>query len=876
MTNKLNIILILILVACLLCNAAVRVARDVHSTASGLNNQRTLVRDSKDFLYCSYSGFDGAHYQVYIARSTNNGASWNPTWATITSGTTENLQPTMVVDSQDTLHLVWRGNLSSTSGNDADLLYTRYPDPSITTICTGSSYPGTHCPSLAVGPDDDLHVAYTGCPSSWRIRYMHMDRATYAWGPSEDVGTRTPSRWPSIEVDGDGVPHIIYRNTMGGKYRGVHRMKTATGWKGYNGEDLDTLDSFLTGTSSLEHTSIFIDNDENLHALWCWFSAFSGAIDTVRYKRYDDLSSSWGAIFPVHGNSDPGAVREPYNGDVVVDRLNDIFVLFHDNDSIFYRVSTDGGLSFGPDSVLFNDCDSKYPNALGSKYPYFNNPIDNCPEYVWTWADPDSPAVLLMFDRTCMEPEDDETTTVCASFDEPAESSFTSCEDQSITAYIGCCEGGDTIRVASDDTTTEYYDSTASSWLPAIEPDPSIWLSMTRISDATWIWSEEPASNYHGDWFRVLFETDCIFDTAFIRIQCDNKATIYANGAYVDTTHGNSGTGMAGWRTMYEFDLTPFLHGGVDTITLIGYNAGGWGGMVFEIIAPCSSPCCGMIQPSSIDFTVNGEHYSVVDPELDWDGDSTLTFTPVPPDTFENGDTITACVVAADDTCGGELDSVQCRSFFVDLAPPSIWNLDPPPGATVPDTFPDISADLLDSLTGLDTSTVDVTVSGTGETPYTLTWTGSEWHLEWNLASGFWWGDTVQVCVSATDTTDYCPDNILDTCWEFYIRPCVPLDLWIDCPLPCFSHSSCSSQAMVFGVRDTSGVTGIDADKMFFTVIENHSSGFADTSYLEPPSPYIIFDGDSLISIWGDWADRDSVIIILDSIFTDDGCRTEP
>ena len=853
--------------------APVRVARDVHSVASGTNNARTVVADRMGRLYAAYSGHDLSNYQIYIAYSIDGGATWDPTWATITTSALDDLSPSMAIDSNDTLHVVWRGNIST--GTDADLLYTKYPNPSITTICAHSGYPGTNCPSIAVDSNDDLHVAWTGCPSAWRVRYMHYDRGTGTWDPPEDIGTRTPSRWPSIEVDSANRPHIVYRNSFSSHYHCAHRYKESGAWVGFNGEDHDTLDIL---PASVEYSSVFIDPAGNLHAVWEWMAAFSSNPDSVRYRKYNILSTSWLPIYTPFGNG-PADVHTVYNGDVVVDDMNDVYIFYHDNNSLYCNVSRDGGATFTLDTLLSNDGRARYPNARGSNFPAFNRPVFPCVDYVWTWNDPDSAVVSLMFDRLCLEPEEEpETTFVCAHFGEPAESSWTSCEDQSITAFIGCCNSGDTLKVFSSDTTVEYFDSTTSSWLPALYLNPTPWGTYwIHLDSSDWVWSEYPASYNHGDWFRSIIDFDCDdIDTAFIRIQCDNKGYIYANGTYVDTTHGNSGGGSAGWRTLYEFDLTPYFHGGADTVTIRGYNSGGIAGMMFEIGIICRGACCGAIDESTIDFTLNGDHYSPADPELFWDGDSTLVFTPIPPDTFENGDTIVACVEYAEDTCAGALDTAVCRSFFVDLSPPVIWGIEPPPGSTVPDTFPDIYFDLFDSLSGLDTSSIAVSVSSTGETPFTLIWTGTEWHLEWNLSTGWWWGDTVTICVTATDTTDYCPDNILDTCWRFYIQPCRPLDIWVDCPLPCYSYSSCTTGAVVFGISDTAG-RGIDTTMAYFTVIR-YFHAMAETLFLESPSPYIIFDfaTDSTISVWGNWVDGDSVSVSLDSIFSPDGCVTEP
>ncbi len=874
-----NIAIIFALLTIVLTIAApVRIARDVPAISSGRSNQRSIVRDSAGYLYVAYDANVGSEIEVFIARSTDDGASWESTWADLTSALSGNHRdPSIAIDSHDTLHIVWRGDI--VSGDDADLLYTRYPNPSVTTICTRSGYPGAYCPSLAVGPDDDLHVAWTGCPSSWFIRYARYDRATSSWGPNEDVGPRTPSRWPSVDVDITDIAHVIYRNQYSSHYHAAHRMKDAGAWVGFNGENHDSLD-FDDITASVEYSSIFIDSLENIHAVWQWMEAFASNPDSVRYRRYINSISSWSGLKTIYGNG-PTDSHINNSGDVVVDDNGYVYIFYHDNDSVMCRVYSDLGATFDRDTVLENNTRARFPNARGSKWPAFNRPQYPCVDFVFTWAHPDSPVVSLMFDEICLEPELIETTEVCAETRVPYDSSFTSCSDQQIDFWIGCCGGGDSTKITSTDSTVEYYDSTSGTWEPALYLDPTPWGTYWVHLDTdscNWVWSEYPASSSHGDWFRVLVDSDCeSIDTAFIRIQVDNQGTIYANGTYIDTTHGNPGTGSTGWRTLHEFDLTDEFHGGVDTVTIMGYNSSGIAGMIFELYVICSSPCCGEIDETTIDFTVDGDHFTVLDPELSWDGDSILSFTPVSPDTFEHGDTVYACVQAVSDTCAGVLRDTVCVTFFVDLEPPVIWGIEPPPDtmtAVLPDSF---EFYLIDSIAGLDTGNVVFTVATDAETAY-ITSPGAGWFFQWSTDSLVYErGDTIEICVTANDTANYCPPNVLDTCWYYFITPCRPLDLSVICPLPCYSFVACSSASIVFEINDTAGF-GIDTMNAFFTVIENHPSGLADTSIFESPLPNIIFDfsSDTTVAVWDNWTDGDSVIITLDSLYSMDGCVTKP
>ncbi len=848
----------------------VRIARDVFAGASGSNNQRTLVKDSAGILYCAYAGAEGGTYQVFIARSTDDGASWESRWATITTGPLENRDPTMVIDSSDTLHLIWRGN--TVTGPDSDLLYTQYPSPSIEIVSEYIGYPGAEQYSLAIDTADNLHAVWTGAPSLWRVRYARFDRASRTWGPAEIIEPLGDSHFPSIEIDGSGNPHVVHRRLYSGVYSQIHRYKTGGIWRGYNGENCDTLNEFVTSTSTVEYSSMFIDNSDNLYAVWMWERAFVTQPDTLRFRKYNSIAHAWEPVHWLWGNSITDA-RARHTGDVVADELGNVYVLYHDSENVRCAISDDFGTSFLRDTLLQDDTRALYPNARGSNYPAFNRPRGECIDYVWTWSDPDSTVNSLMFDRMCLALEEIDSTHVCASLGEPLEGAYTSCSDQSITTYIECC-GGDTIVLASDTNTVEYFDSSSMTWETPVYPAASVWESFRHI-DAEWIWFEYPATSYESRWFRSFMTACDEIDSAFIHVQCDNKAYIYANGTYIDTTHGNSGGGYAGWRTMYEFDLTPYLHGGVDTIEITGANASGYAGLIFEITTICRSNCCGEMDESSIIYSVNGTEYTTADPELIWDGDRTLTFVPVAPDTFENGDTVTACIEYAADTCTGIWDTPICREFYVDLAPPVIWDIEPPPGIAGDTTWPTFTWKVRDSLSGLDMSSLYLLVDSAFATP-SIIWEDSLWRVEWSPLTPLEIGDSIELCFSVSDTTDYCDDNVLDTCWIYRVPGCKELEAWIECPMPCASFTSCEDQHMIFGISDTAGI-GIDTTAMYFTVIRSYYGG-ADTSHISPPSPniFIDLDTDTLIYITGDWMDGDSVTITLDSLFSEDGCRTMP
>ncbi len=118
----------------------------------------------------------------------------------------------------------------------------------------------------------------------------------------------------------------------------------------------------------------------------------------------------------------------------------------------------------------------------------------------------------------------------------------------------------------------------------------------------------------------------------------------------------------------------------------------------------------------------------------------------------------------------------------------------------------------------------------------------------------------------------------VDSVLVIYYCPCVPAVTWIICPLPCWSFTSCDNQVIIFGIQDTMGIL-IDTTRVWFTRIVNHPGGTADTTSILSSSPDVFFSSlsDSIsATVFGMYADGDSVVITLDSLYNSNNCITIP
>ncbi|MCK5834008.1 hypothetical protein KAH81_10120 [bacterium] len=174
------------------------------------------------------------------------------------------------------------------------------------------------------------------------------------------------------------------------------------------------------------------------------------------------------------------------------------------------------------------------------------------------------------------------------------------------------------------------------------------------------------------------------------------------------------------------------------------------------------------IDPFSLLFyngsdTVNGYSSSVV-----FIGD---TFRYTPSSDWPNGSTIDLSLVDINDSLGNHIDSPINWSFTADLGNPVIDNLIPRAGQVLT-VFPAvISANLTDSITGIDISTLIMVFDG--DTLFfpdsRLSWDGFTIRLTPDT-TGLMIG-THSVSIKIGDSPDVCDPNYVTMEWDFFVNP---------------------------------------------------------------------------------------------------------
>ncbi|GEM_PF-2508215 len=166
------------------------------------------------------------------------------------------------------------------------------------------------------------------------------------------------------------------------------------------------------------------------------------------------------------------------------------------------------------------------------------------------------------------------------------------------------------------------------------------------------------------------------------------------------------------------------------------------------------------IDTSSIRFEVEGIVYDIATPELSWDGESLLVFTPTAP-CWESGDTMHFSLLAAEDVHGTPLVSVVSSRFIADYNEPAISMTSP---ETATESEFELAFEAIDSLCGI--SAIDSIVIYRNGLYDTTAFSTSAVFLDSLLN-----GDSLSACVFAEDNcADYCGPNISERCFDVFVE----------------------------------------------------------------------------------------------------------
>ncbi|MHA1385560.1 MAG: hypothetical protein ACTSR3_17535 [Candidatus Helarchaeota archaeon] len=245
--------------------------------------------EDKEIMYANYTGSSWSNATVISDDVTgwNNGSSNNPFVA---------------VDNNGVIHVVWYDSTFGAWGEDKEIMYANYTGSGWSNATVISDKDpwwndgGSYNPSMAVDNNGVIHVVwYDGTDGAWGNdnEIMYANCTGSGWSNATLISDKDPwwnngdSYEPSVAVDNIGTVHVVWMDETDGAwgtdYEIMYISYTASGW---SNATVISDDSTMWNTGSSNSPSIVLDNNGIIHVAWTDNTAGSWGSDReIMYCR---------------------------------------------------------------------------------------------------------------------------------------------------------------------------------------------------------------------------------------------------------------------------------------------------------------------------------------------------------------------------------------------------------------------------------------------------------------------------------------------------------------------------------------------------------------------------------------------------------------
>lgn len=324
----------------------VRLTNDPSTSNTSYNNARCIA-SSGNFVHAVwYDGRDG-NTEIYYKRSTDGGITWGAD-TRLTNGLGPSEYPTVSV-ADSIVHVVWRDNRN---GN-FEIYYKRSTDAGLTwgtdTRLTNNTSVQWY-PSMFSSKSDVCLVWQDARDLNDEIYFKSSSDGGLTWGADTRLTNNTSyAQYPSVAISTSNV-HLAWFDDRDGNQE-IYYKRSADGGASWG------ADTRLTNSVGNSWYPTLAVNGTVVHMVW--YDDRNGN-DEIYYKRSTDGGLSWGADVRLTNNTFSSSQPSiSVSGSMVhlvwVDWLDG-------NRELYYKNSTDGGLTWGATTRLTN-------NTAASWYP---------------------------------------------------------------------------------------------------------------------------------------------------------------------------------------------------------------------------------------------------------------------------------------------------------------------------------------------------------------------------------------------------------------------------------------------------------------------------------------------------------------------------
>ncbi|MBA7511255.1 hypothetical protein ES705_03246 [subsurface metagenome] len=225
----------------------------------------SIAVDSNDNIHIAWGDQRDIYFEIYYTKLDNNGATLVDD-TKLTTTTYYSWKPSIAVDSNDNIHIVWQDKRDGAY----EIYYTKLDnngntlvdDTRLTTTTYDSQYP-----SIAVDSNNNIHIVWQDKRddpiTKWEIYYTKLNNNGNTLVDDTRLTTTTESsQYSSIAVDSNDNIHIAWDDQRDGNYE-IYYTKLDN-----NGNTL-VDDTRLTNDSQYSYNpKIALDSNNNIHITW--------------------------------------------------------------------------------------------------------------------------------------------------------------------------------------------------------------------------------------------------------------------------------------------------------------------------------------------------------------------------------------------------------------------------------------------------------------------------------------------------------------------------------------------------------------------------------------------------------------------------------
>ena len=309
---------------------------------SGPSGNPAMATSLSDIIHIVWLDFTPGNYEIYYKRGTYQGVIWESN-KRLTWSFEHSYHPAIAIDSSNHIHVVW---FEGILGGD-EIYYKRSTNGGVT---WGSSKRLTwnssdsEFPKIAVDSSNNIHVVwYSDTPGNREIYYKRSTDGGGTWGSSRRLTwTSGSSYYPKIAVDSSDNIHVVWNDYTPSNSEIYYKKSTNGGMTWGSSKRL----TWNLGESAAP--AIATDSSTNIHGVW---NDDTPGNSEIYYKKGTDGGGTWGSSKRLTWNSGLS-----YQQATLVDSSNNIHVVWNDgtpgNSEIFYRRSTNGGMTWGSSKSL--------------------------------------------------------------------------------------------------------------------------------------------------------------------------------------------------------------------------------------------------------------------------------------------------------------------------------------------------------------------------------------------------------------------------------------------------------------------------------------------------------------------------------------------